>query len=379
MLVQQIVTITFADGSVIKPEPKDSTKCDPAKLFGVKANDSFKCTVFQPSPDDGHYYAEFVDAPVKAGYLWPAHLDWDRIPPRATAKNGTWFKGKLASSSKLPDNQKAFLDSRSAISIKDIGDKIEDKHIWVKLFTPINGMTEGYIFVGDGTKDKGHWSIPGWKRPGPDYILDNSLVSRFVKYGVLMGYTFDSNPGECNIFYSEGMNLDGSLNNDAPNRWNDLRSVIAFKNKRPYFLFPPVLATTEPGRKYTFRKLNPNGAFRIKFGQYKNVWPIGIHRTPDHIALVQRGELCGHRDLNQDFSRSGDKVFCGSGFGVNQHHGGNANLVGGWSAGCLVGKTVSKHFQFMDVLKRDPRYRANRGYKFGSIIAPGDDIVRKIK
>ena len=102
------------------------------------------------------------------------------------------------------------------------------------------------------------------------------------------GYVVDTQPGEINIVYVEGLNEDGTINDDASDKWNDLRVVIGFEGNKPVIL-GKWRATTEPGAYYTEHPVNPAGAARIEFGQYQ-AWRVGMHRG-DHEALVQRGKV----------------------------------------------------------------------------------------
>ena len=393
-VIKQQVTIKFDQDSVIKPKPISSSDCVPAQLFGTKAGDTFKCLELRPA-ENGHYYAKFIDtdddtigksAPLEEGYIWTPHLDRDLIPARARLRknvNGTFFKKKNIGSKDLSDSEKIYLEAGSELSIKDVGEKVENKHLEVELYQPLEGLINGYIFVGNA-EDPGHWDIAGWSHPEPEYVLGNDLASNIVKYMLDKGYKLWDEHNELNIVYVEGMSTNGRLNSDAADHWNDIRTVIEFvktpQGKKPRFCFGPVRATTEPGRKYTFRALNPNGAFRIKFGQYLEAWEMGYHNwKSNHPALVQVGRLCGYRDLNKDFSRAGDKVFCGTDYGVNQHHGWNLGQVGGASAGCLVGQNVQDHMEFMRILRLDPRYLSNRKFRYSSTIIPGDDLLAKTK
>ena len=130
------------------------------------------------------------------------------------------------------------------------------------------------------------------------------------------GYQVDRGPGELNIVYVEGMNSDGTPNADEANKWNDLRLLIRFEGGAPKIV-GEWAATTEPGRYYTDHPVNPLGAARIEFGQYK-AWQVGIHHE-SHEALVQTGgEVTVCRDLNKDGQRTGDKRQTGE-FGINQH------------------------------------------------------------
>jgi hypothetical protein len=189
-------------------------------------------------------------------------------------------------------------------------------------------------------------------------------------------------PGILNIVYVEGANADGKPNADEFNKFNDRRIVIGIDNGKPTIKMN-VLATTEPGKFFTDNPMNPSGAARIAFGQYK-AWRVGIHRASApsrHEALVQVGELSVHRDLNKDGKRTGDRIDVGSGFAINQHSGHNAsaNNIGQASAGCLVGRSHDEHKEFMKLVKTDPRFKkATNGYKFVSTVIAGDDLKATI-
>lgn len=212
--------------------------------------------------------------------------------------------------------------------------------------------------------------------------LGSDFASRIIKYFQRKDFWFAKLPGFLNIVYIEGANEDGSLNADEFNKFNDRRIVIAIEAGKPKILFN-VLATTEPGRFYTENPLNPEGAARIAFGQYKS-WRVGTHKahTPTaHEALVQVAPLSVHRDLNKDGSRTRDKIDVGSGFAINQHSGHNAdaNNIGKASAGCLVARSHDDHKQFMKLVKTDPRFmRASNGYKYISTIIAGDDLKNQV-
>ncbi len=217
-------------------------------------------------------------------------------------------------------------------------------------------------------------SLPVWANQ-----LDNSLASRIVKYMISQGYQVDTKPNEYNIIYIEGMNLDGSLNDDRPNVFNDLRLVIEFVEEQKGQ--PKIVglweATTEPGWHYTFNPLNAKGAARIQFGQYK-AWQMGLHGKDLHVALEQAAPIPVYRDLNQDFMRTGDELDIGE-FDINQHWGYDHPVddVYTASAGCLVGRTWEGHQAFMDLLKQDRRYQADQQYVFSTTIISGDDLVKQ--
>lgn len=201
--------------------------------------------------------------------------------------------------------------------------------------------------------------------------LTNDFVSRIVRKMIDLNYKVFTED-ELNIVYIEGANLDGSVNTDLPNLWNDLRTVIQIKDSTPRFL-GCWRATTEPGSRYTQRPMNPKGAARIAFNQYK-AWSVGIHGNSEpHEALVQVAPVTVHRDLNKDYFRTGDRTDTGL-FGINQHWGGDANTVGSWSAGCLVGQSRLGHREFMRTIKGDSRYKANTSYVFWTTILDGSKL-----
>lgn len=212
--------------------------------------------------------------------------------------------------------------------------------------------------------------------PQPVLKLGNDLASRIVKYMMAKRYKVFTDSQYYNIVYIEGMNTNGTLNNDAPNHFNDIRTVINFENGVPK-IAGIWEASTEPGSKYTYRPMNANGAARIHFGQYK-AWSVGMHGTSDaHEALVQVAPVTVLRDANKDFIRPGDRYQTGL-FGINQHWGYDfpKNDIRGASAGCLVGRSTQGHREFMALVKGDKRFLTTRGYVFVSTIIPGNDLVK---
>jgi hypothetical protein len=190
-------------------------------------------------------------------------------------------------------------------------------------------------------------------------------------------YEVFTNPKEYNIVYIEGMGENWALNGDRANQFNDRRIVIEFNDGEPKIV-DHWEATTEPGSYYTYNPMNPGGAARIKFGQYK-AWALGYHGNADrHEALVQVAPITVHRDFNQDFKRTGDKLDTGL-FAINQHWGYDApsNDIKNASAGCLVGRRREGHREFMSIIKQDKRFRANNSYVFYTTVIPGDDLLKR--
>ena len=212
--------------------------------------------------------------------------------------------------------------------------------------------------------------------------LGNDFASRIIKYMQLRSFWFARLPDFLTIVYVEGTDENGKPNADEFNKFNDRRIVLSIDKGKPKILLN-VLGTTEPGKFFTDNPENAGGAARIAFGQYKS-WRVGIHKAGKptaHEALVQVANLTVYRDLNKDGKRTGDKLDVGSGFGINQHSGHNAdtNNIGKASAGCLVGRSTDEHKLFMKLVKIDPRFKkASNGYRYMSTIIDGGDLKDKV-
>lgn len=190
----------------------------------------------------------------------------------------------------------------------------------------------------------------------------NPAGKKAIKYMKAKGYKIRA----LNIVYFEGINPDlVTVNKDRTDEWNDVRSIITNAGD----VIMAATATTEPGWYYRNNPMNPNGAAQLAFGQYLDAWCIGKHFEQD--ALVQCGELKVYRDKNKDGSRSGDLLYAGKDFGLNQHTTTNApDSVGRWSAGCLVGKFPETHAKFMAICR-------SMGLKtFDSTLIAGDEFAK---
>lgn len=206
--------------------------------------------------------------------------------------------------------------------------------------------------------------------------LDTSFASSIVRWMLAKKFQIFTGPRQFNIVYVEGLNANGTLNDDRPNAFNDRRIVLEVVDK------PRIVgnweATSEPGDYYTHHPMNSRGAARIAFGQYE-AWQIGFHGKRDaHEALVQVAPVQIYRDYNQDYKRVGDFLDRGM-FGINQHWGYDLPVtkIFNASAGCLVGRTRAGHREFMELLKKDARYLADKKCKFWTTIIPGDEMIRQ--
>jgi hypothetical protein len=201
--------------------------------------------------------------------------------------------------------------------------------------------------------------------------LENDFASNIIRYMLANDYWVPVGPDAFTIVYVEGIDRDGTPNNDAQNLWNDRRIVIEIPKGKPTIV-GNWAATSEPGNYYTHNRMNPKGVARIKFGQYR-AWAVGLHGSNPYEALEQCREILVYRDDNEDYVRIGDKVH-NDASAVNQHHGYDAASVDANSAGCMVGQSIAGHWDFMDLIKSDRRYTANNNYVFYTAIIPGNEL-----
>ncbi|NEP03282.1 MAG: hypothetical protein F6K58_32520, partial [Symploca sp. SIO2E9] len=205
----------------------------------------------------------------------------------------------------------------------------------------------------------------------------NDLAKKIVAYSEKKLYLLYEGVGEKNIIYVEGMNLDGTLNDNRLNVWNDLRIVLEIFDGSPK-ITGIWEATTTPGRHYTNNPMNPKGAAIIKPGQYWS-WKVGTHGTKDlHEGLIQKRSITVYRDKNKNGKIDNTNYEIGM-FHINQHWGYDypQDNIGKGSAGCLAGRTRQGHREFMKLIKQDPRYQNNQDFTFGATIIPGSELPNK--
>jgi hypothetical protein len=218
---------------------------------------------------------------------------------------------------------------------------------------------------------------------GDDKDKEDTLASNLNRYMRSNKYDVSTGPKEYNIVYIEGACEDGTANADEFDVFNDRRIVMEFVDGKPT-ITNHWLATTEPGKYWTYNPFNGYAAARIKIGQFKDTWRIGIHKGPSagsiaHESLIQSRPITVHRDRNKDGKRTGDPIQTGN-FAINQHRGlGGDKNINRQSAGCLVGWRPGGHTEFMAILKEDTRYQRNPQYLFTTTIIDGDEFAKFTK
>jgi hypothetical protein len=197
---------------------------------------------------------------------------------------------------------------------------------------------------------------------------------------------------EFNIVGLEGLAFkDGKfvLTSDESDRFNDSIIVISAKQnpatkQKEDVIVDAYSATTEPGKYYTLNPMNAAGAARMAFGSYKNCYEFGTHgvKAP-HSALTQCGNITVCRDLNQDFSRVGDRMYTGNHFAVNLHAAvGSPDFTESielYSAGCQVIRLYAQQKIFLSLCRASGLNIFSYSLFDGAAVTPGSDLPLKPK
>jgi hypothetical protein len=161
-------------------------------------------------------------------------------------------------------------------------------------------------------------------------MIKTDLTYDRVKQALLLkGYTFFT--GNLNL------NMVGiRTKNRKVDNWDDFFCLLWEENGQKHIWVNEEF-TTDPGIYYLQTKLlNEKGCAFVKPGQYRSLWEIGQHNGK-YKAFVQTGRIDVYRDRDKNNYLNPETSTLDSGFfGINQHHGYGAQVVGPNSAGCQV-------------------------------------------
>jgi hypothetical protein len=176
------------------------------------------------------------------------------------------------------------------------------------------------------------------------------FANTIIAYMVAMGYSLQSRN---QIFIEDCDEIGNPLPNEfRADKWNDRALIIDHDvSTDTAKIIHNAAATCEPGVFYTVNRMNPDGAFRIKHGQYA-AWKIGDHKG-QNPALIQCRSISGYRDDNEDGTRIGDCEVSGN-YGVDVHHGYDSTQIGRGSAGCMVRQYKAAHYKAMELIQAQP-------------------------
>jgi len=218
--------------------------------------------------------------------------------------------------------------------------------------------------------------------PAPKAVVQSASQNlldpeRIVVWMQAHNCTVETARKRVNLVYLEGVNPDGTRNNNRIDLWNDIRLILQYVDGKPKVVFD-CIATTEPGIYYDRTHVigGPQGAALIAPGQ-QACWQVGIHdagKSYGHEALVQTGaEVSVYRDFDKSFRRQAGHITTGW-YGINQHSTGMADAslssIQAWSAGCLVVPHMADHKEWMRILKTDERYLADHKFVFPTTVIP---------
>ena len=148
--------------------------------------------------------------------------------------------------------------------------------------------------------------------------------------------------------------------------------TVTYKDEKGETQFKQWDCTTDPGKKSVVEFKNPNGAGRLKEGQYRGSHEIRKHQGK-YDALCQKGLLEVYRDKNKDMIYDENKTEKGNGFGINIHHAGaNSTFVDLWSMGCTVFKKIVEFDEFMKICYKA---KAIHGNSFTYTLIESKDII----
>jgi hypothetical protein len=195
-------------------------------------------------------------------------------------------------------------------------------------------------------------------------MTDDQLVRRLIAVRQANRWPTAIGEGEINTDYIEGMDLDGTPNENRKNAFDDLHVVWAYRGSCPIILLKAE-CTTQPGARYTLRPVSDEGAAIIALG-YQECWQPGLHKGKYPAFIQTGGEVQVWRDRSKTYEREQGALKCGW-FGINQHHAYDAprSDIGGHSAGCLVTRLVKDHERACALKKSDPRYIKDNRFVFG--------------
>ena len=192
--------------------------------------------------------------------------------------------------------------------------------------------------------------------------VQQDLAQKIVGYMERQGYEITRNPNEVNIVHIRNGNA-------ARDRFEDKRIILQFDATGRPQIIGEWDETTKPGLHIVRTTPRRDGAIFISEGQY-HAWQVGVHYGMTgkyaHEALIQVAPINGLRDSDRDGIPNNPVQ---GNFGVNIHGPwSDGNQVEDRSAGCMVTSTMRSHREFMEIVKRDRRYQANRNFVFTATV-----------
>jgi lysozyme family protein len=185
--------------------------------------------------------------------------------------------------------------------------------------------------------------------PAPGSLELHDLGHRIRRTMLVLSYPwFDDQ----NVVSVEGMDPDGTPNNNRPNAFDDIKMVVDGSGK---IIGGPWEATTQPGVYWTEHPMADGGAFIIAKGP-QCCWELGDYHGPAW-RQKENSVIYGTRDPNATYKRQGPPVKHGY-IGVHHHRGYDlprANISNA-AAGCQVIRLNEKQLEFVNLTKQSARF-----------------------
>lgn len=145
-------------------------------------------------------------------------------------------------------------------------------------------------------------------------------------------------------------------------KYDDLRVVLHVDSNGKAVIDAAWDATVDP-----FFSVNNGGAAQITCPSHQTAWKPGWHLGREWALVQTGGQVEIDRDRNWNYVRDkGDERMKGW-WGINQHSGN--------SAGCLTVPSAADQKDFMRMVERHSRYRADKaGYVFSTTILPAEAV-----
>jgi lysozyme family protein len=176
-----------------------------------------------------------------------------------------------------------------------------------------------------------------------------------------------------NVVSVEGMDPDGTPNNNRPNAFDDIKMVLDGRGK---IIGGPWEATTQPGVYWTTHPMAEGGAFIIALGS-QACWTPGEYHGKIVWRQAEDSTILGHRDPDYTYKRHGPPTKHGN---IGVHHHGGYNLprdnISNAAAGCQVIRLEAKQQEFMQLTLRCPRYLVDQKiFRLTATVLEAKDIL----
>ncbi len=381
------IEITNAPGTWLKKRIQNADTLAPNERAFIVKGTPLRVKS-NPIVKDRHYVFELVE-PIEGHNIWCIYIDHAGLVDCVEAQDAPQSLEQLVTTAKRsdidPNDKKAIQSHLARIGLLDppIDGKwgVLSQSAW-RAFCRVTGDDTDLSFSIDKLNKLANFTsykdlkYSPANPADPENVLAVRAIERMVKLDMFVAISMGSDAPTFNLFYVSGIDPDGSLNSNALDGWNDLRFLVEVSQSGKVIKHGCWLATVDAGKYWRgSRRMNPLGALQVdEDKQFFGCSAVGRHGSKQYPALVQVGELSATRDRTGN-GRSGDDIPVeGDGFGANDHHGYDAEIVGINSAGCCVGKNRAGHERMMALIKRDRRYRASNAYAWCRTLLKGNNL-----